>query len=184
MNTETKKVDVAGKSVKRCEGHSGFTLVELLVVVGIIALLIGILLPSLTRAMESARQITCMNNMRQLGIGFQMYVDSNRGAMPLDGEDGDSPASAIRGPDNLGWQSPALWFNAIPPQVAAKPYGKMQEEDIAGIAELPGPGGHHIFICPAADRAAGPGLVDTDGFYTMYGYDGGPPAVARVLWGK
>lgn len=159
--------------------HRGFTLVELLVVIGIITLLMGILLPSLSRALESARQLTCMNNLRQLGIGFQMYVDANRGAMPLDGEDGDSPGDAIRGPDNLGWQSEALWFNAIPPQVSAKPYGQMQEEDIAGIARLPGPGAHHIFVCPTADRAAGPGLIESDGYFTMYAFNGGPPAVAR-----
>ena len=60
-----------------------FTLVELLVVIGIIAVLIGILLPVLTRARESARRAQCLSNLRQVYFAFQFYAQDNRDHVPL-----------------------------------------------------------------------------------------------------
>jgi prepilin-type N-terminal cleavage/methylation domain-containing protein/prepilin-type processing-associated H-X9-DG protein len=66
----------------RVRAHAAFTLIELLVVIGIIAVLIGILLPALRRAREAARQVACMSNMRQLSNAALMFANEHKGYVP------------------------------------------------------------------------------------------------------
>jgi prepilin-type N-terminal cleavage/methylation domain-containing protein/prepilin-type processing-associated H-X9-DG protein len=70
------------RGTHRSATEPGFTLVELLVVIGIIALLIAMLLPALNKARESARQVKCMSNMRNLSQAVLMFTNENRGYMP------------------------------------------------------------------------------------------------------
>ena len=62
--------------------RKGFTLIELLVVVAIIAVLIAILLPSLSKAREQTRRVVCASNLRQMGIAMRMYADDENGHLP------------------------------------------------------------------------------------------------------
>ena len=89
-----------------------FTLVELLVVVGIIAVMIGILMPSLSRARESARQVQCLSNLKQLSAATVSYVNENRGYYP--GRAGQGADSWFNGDPKryFGW---IAWQRRVDP---------------------------------------------------------------------
>jgi prepilin-type N-terminal cleavage/methylation domain-containing protein len=60
-----------------------FSLVELIVVVGIVGVLVGLLLPAVQTIRQSAARTTCYNNLHQIGLAFQTYTDTNQGNFPV-----------------------------------------------------------------------------------------------------
>ncbi len=79
--------------------QKGFTLVELLVVISIIALLMAILLPALARARELGKRAVCTNNLKQLGLAWILYCDNNNEKVPV----GDVGYSWTMNPSQGGW---------------------------------------------------------------------------------
>src|SRR5690242_17863282 len=99
---------MAGRCKNRAFPHA-FTLVELLVVIGIIAVLIGVLLPALSKARAQASALKCSAQMRQLGLAFQMYAMDNKGYWP------PCRLAASYNIDGVAYNtsSPAYWQNFL-----------------------------------------------------------------------
>jgi prepilin-type N-terminal cleavage/methylation domain-containing protein/prepilin-type processing-associated H-X9-DG protein len=144
-----------GREIRR-----GFTLIELLVVIAIIAVLIALLLPAVQSAREASRRVSCVNNLKQLGLAIHNYLDSAQVLPP-----GYIAASPFKDGENdtaPGWS----WASMLLPQFDQAPlYGSANfslavhspANTTTVSTSLSG------FLCPS-DQIQGPTFPVTDGF--------------------
>lgn len=127
----------AVRRTRSADRRRGNTLLEIVVVIGVIVLLLAILAPSLSGARERARRMICQGNLRQWGIAFQMYRDDHGDYLPTEGTHGTG--------ENTGVNKPGTWYNELPPYLDIPAY-----KDVEGVNEaietFPA---MHVWICPS-----------------------------------
>lgn len=127
----------------------GFTLVELLVVLGIITVLVGVLLPGIGMVRKSGNASKSQSNLKQWGIGTIMWANANKEKLPWEGmkEANDMP---------LNLAQRAYWANAVPPLVDQLPYSDISSKAFDAQSNVPFANeGNSIFVDPAAQPDSG-----------------------------
>lgn len=160
----TISIHQCGKSIanRPFKGRGGFTLVELLVVIGIIALLISILLPALNKARRAAQAVACASNIRNILSGMQMYALENKNYFP------GGPGSSARFLFTSTWSTNSTYSDFNCPDIIdvfdwASPIahylnikydaGPSTASRLSRFETLRNAG---VFVCPSNDILAGP----------------------------
>jgi len=131
----------------------GFTLVELLVVIGIIAVLVGILLPTLGRARAAANKVNCQSNLRQLGVASMMYVNVWKGTITMD---------RIPDPTDPVNKELQLWYSALRPYLGKKEASVQSNVNGSMVADSA-----KIFVCPSDPTFGGKSDEGAGGAYAI-----------------
>lgn len=163
--------------VIRRNGKGGFTLVELLVVIGIIAVLIGILLPALQKARRSAATVQCSSNMRQISMAVLQYIQANKGKLP--------PTAY---PANVAGLNPRGWW--WPGEMVRQGYIKAPSIYQSAGQTTKAFSRNNVFRCPEGvdedDAAGGQGDYPTDVRNNAYSIENDSAAQAEgfgvVTW--
>jgi prepilin-type processing-associated H-X9-DG protein len=127
----------------------GFTLIELVVVIGLVATLIGLLVPALAMARRTARQAQCAGNLRQWATAVNLYCVENGSWLPRRGQ-GKMPTQTLSWPDD--------WFNDLPVYLGQPTY-----QHLVASGRMPQAQGQSVWICPELE-----GLPNQ--FGNLFGY--------------
>jgi prepilin-type N-terminal cleavage/methylation domain-containing protein len=115
-------IQEAGVMNKMINEKNGFTLIELLVVIAIIALLVSIVVPALSAARNSAKDVMCLSHLSQIGKGFTLYANDNEGHIPKNG--------------GTSWKVNIFWILAFAPYVGEH-YEKFEDYTKSEIFNCP-----------------------------------------------
>jgi prepilin-type N-terminal cleavage/methylation domain-containing protein len=113
--------------LKKTNEKNGFTLIELLVVIAIIALLVSIIIPALRAAKNSAKDMMCLSHLNQIGKGFTLYANNNKGNIPKNG--------------GTSYQNNVFWMLAFAPYVGEnyKTFAEYTKSEIFNCPRYPDP---------------------------------------------
>ena len=148
----------------RLSKHRGFTLVELLVVIAIIGILVALLLPAVQAARESARRTQCVNNLKQIGLGFNNYLDTYK-IVPFAGQGVYQPRTVIPPPPAVGGaiavgrEQAWGWAYQITPYMELENLWESANEDAVRATAVPG------YFCPSRSRKRIFDIPDRPGNY-------------------
>ncbi len=139
FEVKAKKSSAAGRT-------NGFTLVELLVVIGIIALLISILLPSLARARGQAQTVACAANLRSMGQAIIMYAGQSKSSLPYGYWDGiGSPDGIVQSGNAVNGADWQLLLMSTVLKKGDGTYGTINGSQKSGV--------QNMFVCPSATQS-------------------------------
>ena len=166
--------------------RGGFTLVELLIVVGLVSLLVAVLLPALSKARDAARTVRCTSNLKQVATGLLMYATDHRGQLPYNTA-GGLPQTH---PDYLAFTDWPYFVGQLSPDEAAKLAGAMPSgtpaENRKRRAKVGASGyvpwshdrtGRDVFVCPSAVAQMTLDLNDAQGTQNRYHYSANPKLI-------
>jgi prepilin-type N-terminal cleavage/methylation domain-containing protein len=124
--------------------RKGFTLVEILVVIGIVALLVGILLPVISRARESSKRTTCMSNLRAIGQALTAYANEHKGQFPRVKWNPTGPVVDLPPTSDVPPDAPDPFTHAGSNDVTAAFFLLLRTQDLAP----------QVMVCPSTNDQA------------------------------